>query len=266
MFLLTASVCSATRTLDGNKHRRRRPGQDASHFKTDDDTGKMIIEGENEDAQIAVNDDVAGAAYKESITSVDGFTRGAKGRVKFNKDTKKRRRTDEANGDNEDVEMTDAVSSGPPRSNKKSKKEAKLGQEFKAKVSHTGRVRMLIDVCNLECWRRRQKRRRRSICLCATFTGSETERREDSTCKRRWTSVTIVESLISLIPFICCCHIFAMVQNRIFWSVQNNQHHAFMQPCVHSKRCRAEGAERLVLPCRCSWCKCMMPHIRKPNR
>lgn len=128
-----------TRTLAGNKNRRRKPGQEASHFKTDDDTGKMVIEGEDGVAQMAV-DDVAGAAYKESLTSVDGFTRGANGRVKFNKDTKKRRRANEGNGDDEDVEMRDAVSSGLSRSNKKPKKEEKIGQEFKAKVSLTKRA------------------------------------------------------------------------------------------------------------------------------
>jgi ribosomal RNA-processing protein 12 len=95
----------------------------------------MVIDGENEDAHIAAADDVAGAAYKESLTSVDGFTRGANGRVKFNKDTKKRRRANEGEGDDGDVEMTDAIGSGISKSNKKRKKEAKLGQEFKAKVS-----------------------------------------------------------------------------------------------------------------------------------
>lgn len=78
----------------------------------------------------AASTDVAGTAYRESMTSVDGFTRGPSGRVKFNKDTKKRRReNDEA--DVEDVEMADGEGT-----NKKNKRrtEVKLGQEFKAKV------------------------------------------------------------------------------------------------------------------------------------
>ena len=73
----------------------------------------------------------AGTAYRESITSVDGFTRGRNGRVKFNKDTKKRRRENEdLNGD---VEMAD----GELNNGRKSKRsfDKQLGHEFKAKVS-----------------------------------------------------------------------------------------------------------------------------------
>ena len=85
---------------DANAKKRRRPGEDAARFKTDEGTGKMVIDDKaNEDE--AMEEDVAGAAYKESLTSVDGFTRGPNGRVKFNKDTKKRRREE---GDGEDVE------------------------------------------------------------------------------------------------------------------------------------------------------------------
>ncbi|KAF8515453.1 NUC173-domain-containing protein [Gautieria morchelliformis] len=124
---------AAEQLTNRSKNRRRKPGQDASHFKTDDSTGKMVIDGEDEDAHIAADGDVAGAAYKESLTSVDGFTRGANGRVKFNKDTKKRRRANEGEGEDGDVEMPDAIGLGPSKSNKKRKKEAKLGQEFKAK-------------------------------------------------------------------------------------------------------------------------------------
>lgn len=117
---------------DAQTSRRRKPGQDAAHFKMDEDTGKMIID--EPDAETAGADaastDVAGTAYRESMTSVDGFTRGPSGRVKFNKDTKKRRRENEE-ADVEDVEMADGEST-----NKKNKRrtEVKLGQEFKAKV------------------------------------------------------------------------------------------------------------------------------------
>ena len=59
----------------------------------------MVIDDKaNEDE--AMEEDVAGAAYKESLTSVDGFTRGPHGRVKFNKDTKKRRRENEEEDEN----------------------------------------------------------------------------------------------------------------------------------------------------------------------
>jgi len=76
--------------------------------------------------------DVAGNAYRETLTSVDGFTRGPTGKVKFNKDTKKRRREEETM----DVEMADAEELAGGKSPKKSKKknEPKFGHEFKAKV------------------------------------------------------------------------------------------------------------------------------------
>lgn len=87
----------------------------------------MVIDDKgDEDEQM--EEDVAGTAYRESLTSVDGFTRGPNGRVKFNKDTKKRRRENE----DDDVEMADAEAT----SGKKAKRKAdpKFGHEFKAKV------------------------------------------------------------------------------------------------------------------------------------
>lgn len=93
----------------------------------------MIIDGDeaNGDA-MEVGEDVVGTAYRDSIRSVDGFSRGPSGRVKFNKDTKKRRR-EELEGEIEEVEMGDAaVNTG--RKNKKTSPE-KLGKEFRSKVS-----------------------------------------------------------------------------------------------------------------------------------
>ncbi|KAG6866736.1 hypothetical protein C0991_011395 [Blastosporella zonata] len=123
---------AASRITNNTSNRRRKPGQDASRFKTDEDTGKMVIdeEQESQDEGAGPSTDVAGTAYRESMTSVDGFTRGPNGRVKFNKDTKKRRREElEA----EDVEMADGET-GPAASKKnKRKAEPKLGHEFKAK-------------------------------------------------------------------------------------------------------------------------------------
>lgn len=119
---------------DSKGKRRRKPGQDASHFKTDDG-GKLIIDSDDSDEDEATAQeatDVAGTAYREKITSVDGFTQGRNGKIKFNKDTKKRR-LEEANM--EDVEMADVdeLTSKPKKMKKKS--EVKLGHEFKAKVS-----------------------------------------------------------------------------------------------------------------------------------
>ena len=112
---------------DGGK-KRRKPGRDAAQFKTND-SGKIVIEeGDEEDGDVAM-EDVAGTAYKESLTSADGFTRGPNGRVKFNKDTKKRRREEET----EDIEMADLEAAGGKKPEKK-RAQPKLGQEFKAKV------------------------------------------------------------------------------------------------------------------------------------
>jgi len=93
----------------------------------------MVIDEDDSEAENTTSAarDVAGSAYKESITSVDGFTRGQNGKVKFNKDTKKRRR----GNDDEDVEMEDAEEvqkQGRPKKAKK-KTESDFGKEFKAK-------------------------------------------------------------------------------------------------------------------------------------
>jgi len=128
---------AATHVTNLKSNRRRHPGQDATHFKMDEDTGKMIIDetidsDAEERAPQNVAADVAGTAYRESITSVDGFTRGLNGRVKFNKDTKKRRREDDTN---QDVEMADAdeLASGSRSKKPKKKTDPKFGHEFKAK-------------------------------------------------------------------------------------------------------------------------------------
>jgi hypothetical protein len=91
----------------------------------------MVIDDEAaaEDNNDEMGEDVAGAAYRESLISADGFTRGANGRVKFNKDTKKRRRENE---DTEDVEMTDALPAAT--TTEKKRHQPKFGHEFKAKV------------------------------------------------------------------------------------------------------------------------------------
>ncbi|KAF9453999.1 NUC173-domain-containing protein [Macrolepiota fuliginosa MF-IS2] len=131
---------AAGHVTNAKSNRRRKPGQDAAHFKTDDNTGKMVIDddsnsgNDNEAAEGGDGEeDVAGNAYKESMTSVDGFTRGPGGRIKFNKDTKKRRREDNDNDD--DIEMADGenVSAGRKKSKNKEKNEPRIGHEFKAK-------------------------------------------------------------------------------------------------------------------------------------
>jgi hypothetical protein len=116
--------------LDDASKKRKKPGQDAARFKTDVETGKMVIGKDDEEEEDVNMEDVEGTAYRESMTSADGFTRGSHGRVKFNKDTKKRRR--EADGGDEDVEMADSQSAHPRKEKRRS--ESRFGQEFKAKV------------------------------------------------------------------------------------------------------------------------------------
>lgn len=123
------SLANRSPTLDANAGKRRKPGQDAARFKTDEDTGKMVIDKDDSDAD--GGEAVADDAYRESITSADGFKRGQNGRIKFNKDTKKRRRENEAD---EDVEMADADAISPGKKSKR-KIEQKLGHEFRAKAS-----------------------------------------------------------------------------------------------------------------------------------
>jgi ribosomal RNA-processing protein 12 len=89
----------------------------------------MVIEESDSDVAGVAEPDVAGTAYREALTSVDGFTRGPGGRIKFNKDTKKRRRENAV--EDEDVEMAEAETA---RTTGKKRSEAKLGHEFRAKV------------------------------------------------------------------------------------------------------------------------------------
>ncbi|KAI0630149.1 NUC173-domain-containing protein [Trametes polyzona] len=131
MDLLSGAASRVTTAASG---KRKKPGQDAARFKTEEDTGKMIIDDDSDEGDGAgggaEGDKVAGDAYRESLTSVDGFTRGPNGKVKFNKDTKKRRREAEAE---EDVEMANGEAGQKPGKKSKKKAEPKFGQEFKAK-------------------------------------------------------------------------------------------------------------------------------------
>ena len=119
-------------------------------------------EGAHGGAGVGSTENVEGDAYRESLTSVDGFRRGPNGKVKFNKDTKKRRR--EAEDADDDVVMADAVDTHP-RADKKSKHKAapKLGHEFKAKVSCTC-LGFLVTRCS------------RSLALCFQKAGGDVKK------------------------------------------------------------------------------------------
>jgi len=98
----------------------------------------MIIDGDHSGEEVPQksklkSEHMDGNLYKESLTSVHGFTRGPNGKVKFHKDTKKRRREEMSE---DDVEMADAaVEEG--MSKLKKRNEGKVGHEFKAKVCST---------------------------------------------------------------------------------------------------------------------------------
>ncbi|KAH9986533.1 NUC173-domain-containing protein [Russula compacta] len=121
MDLLSGAAPRFTSTKGSRRPKQR---QDATHFKTDEETGKMIIDESDSEVGGVAEPDVAGTAYQEALTSADGFTRGPGGRIKFNKDTKKRRRENAV--EDEDVEVAESEPAKPTG-------EIKLGREFRAK-------------------------------------------------------------------------------------------------------------------------------------
>lgn len=126
----------------------------------------MVIDEDEGEEDGEAADDV----YKESLTSTDGFTRGPNGRVKFNKDTKKRRRE---NADNdEDVEMGEADARGGKKSKRRT--DVKLGHEFKAKVRPCNTCLISnLPMSRTESWGRRQEGWCGTICLHAVVAGSQ---------------------------------------------------------------------------------------------
>lgn len=159
----------------------RKPGQDAARFKADAETGKMIIDdgdGAN-DETMEVEEDVVGTAYRDSIRSADGFSRGPNGRVRFNKDTKKRRR-EELEGETEDVEMGDVTANAGRKSKKHSPE--KLGKEFRSKVrasTHAHCVVATVSDRSTESRRRCQERRDGPICIRYTAASRQEKVRKD---------------------------------------------------------------------------------------
>lgn len=117
--------------------RRRKPGQEASRFKTDADTGKMMIDDGKMAADEptasggpATDEQLAGMAYHEQLVSTEGQIRDAKGRVIFNKNTK-RGRAREAEGGVMDVDEP-----GRPQKAKKQRQQKEaIGGEYRNKVS-----------------------------------------------------------------------------------------------------------------------------------
>ncbi|KAG9102762.1 hypothetical protein FRC07_010164 [Ceratobasidium sp. 392] len=126
---------AARLTTSAQQAKRRQPGRDAAKFKTESSTGKFIVEeSSDEDEGEDGGEDIAGAAYQEMLTSTDGQTRDASGRVRFGKDTKKRRAA-EREAEDGDAEMADGTAASKDGARKKKKKQVvvKVGAEFKAK-------------------------------------------------------------------------------------------------------------------------------------
>ena len=124
--------------------KRRKPGQDAAHFKTDK-TGKIVIhESDNEDDMNVNVGNGVGTAFVAAQSGADGASRDVKGNLRFNKNTKRVRAQEEAMGMDLDEVMGDKDKStgGEFRKKKKSSVVGRLGEEFKAKV---GRPRRVID-------------------------------------------------------------------------------------------------------------------------
>lgn len=118
--------------------RRRKPGQDASHFKTDK-TGKMIINDANDSDEEQqqtqypkIHDRLAGGAFMANQTAVDGGIRDARGGLKFTKNTKRAR---EAERENDVMGMDLDEVMGEKKVQKKKKAVTSLGEEFRSKVS-----------------------------------------------------------------------------------------------------------------------------------
>lgn len=90
----------------------------------------MVID-EDSDDEAAPGDAVAGSAYQTAVTSVDGMVRDARGRIKFNKNTKRGRAVEDDN----DVDMLEGIMDDDRKKKKAKKMPERIGEEFRAKVS-----------------------------------------------------------------------------------------------------------------------------------
>lgn len=100
----------------------------------------MVIEESDDDDEPAgeapsMADRLAGSAYQAARTGVDGMVRDARGRVKFNKNTKRGRATEAENDVDADMPDLDELM-GEDASRKKpktAKKAEKLGSEYRSR-------------------------------------------------------------------------------------------------------------------------------------
>ncbi|CAK9785021.1 putative ribosomal protein [Cutaneotrichosporon oleaginosum] len=128
--LLSRSIAGGiTRADPSVAARKRQPGQDAAHFKTDR-SGKLVIEesGDEDDEMDGKRAAGEGNAYMTAMRGVDGATRDARGGLKFNKNTKRAR---EAEREEEAMDLDELIGDKKPK--KAKKKAVKLGEEFRSK-------------------------------------------------------------------------------------------------------------------------------------
>ncbi|KAF5325080.1 hypothetical protein D9619_009645 [Psilocybe cf. subviscida] len=106
-------------------------------------TGKMIIDDRDSDDEAAKNAaQPSRHPFREDLTSVDGFTRGANGKTKLNEDSKKRRREENATMD---TGMSDVE---PMTTKAKEKDESEFRHGFKSKRLPTH----VLDGDDVICW------------------------------------------------------------------------------------------------------------------
>lgn len=131
--LLSRSIAGGVSRADPSASRKRKPGQDASHFKTDK-RGRLIIEdGDSDGGDDAMGADAAagaGNAYLTAMTGIDGAVRDGRGGIKFNKNTKRSREEERAQ---EAMDLDELIGDKPKKKAKKAVK--RLGEEYKSKVS-----------------------------------------------------------------------------------------------------------------------------------
>ncbi|KAL1408080.1 pre-rRNA processing protein [Vanrija albida] len=135
MDLLSRSIAGGiTRADPAAAARKRKPGQDAAHFKTDK-SGKMVIEesGDEDDGDDSMAADRAagaGNAFLSAMQGTDGATRDARGNLKFNKNTKRSRDEDR---EDEAMDLDELIGDRPKKAPKKKQQVQKLGEEFRSR-------------------------------------------------------------------------------------------------------------------------------------
>lgn len=151
--------------------RKRKPGQEAALFKTDN-SGKLVIP--DSDSEAEQPNAGGGNAFMAAQRGVDGASRDARGNLRFNKNTKRARAEEERMGMDLDEVMGEKKKDKDAKDGKKrSKVVGRLGEEFRAKVSNVkypsgaSRADALV-----ESWRGYQEGWwAGSLCLCPDWPG-----------------------------------------------------------------------------------------------